>query len=153
MLTVYIPEYEDLWFRGKMLSDPETMSYNRAWGGTVPFPEEIRRKWYDRWIVCRGDRRWYGYLKNSDGDFVGEIAYHIDDDGICLANVIVFAPYRGRGYGSRALDMLCDIAKENGVEVLYDDIATGNPALAMFLKHGFTEEYRTDRIIMLKKEL
>ena len=34
-----------------------------------------------------------------------------------------------------------------------DDIAIDNPAARLFLKAGFTEEYRTDEIIMLKKEL
>ena len=40
-----------------------------------------------------------------------------------------------------------------GVEVLYDDIAIDNPAIKLFLKVGFYEEYRTDEYIMLKKEL
>ncbi len=60
---------------------------------------------------------------------------------------------RGVGYGSRGLDLLCDAAKKNGVALLYDDIAIENPAITLFLKHGFVEEYRTDEIIMLKKEL
>ena len=38
MLTLHKPGYEDLWFRQKMLGDEETMSYNHAWGGTIPFP-------------------------------------------------------------------------------------------------------------------
>ena len=52
-----------------------------------------------------------------------------------------------------ALDLLCEAAKKNGVEVLYDDIAIDNPALSLFIQHGFEEEYRTDGIIMLKKVL
>ena len=38
-------------------------------------------------------------------------------------------------------------------KLLYDDIAIDNPAIKMFLQHGFMEEYRTNKIIMLKKEL
>ena len=49
--------------------------------------------------------------------------------------------------------MLCDVARENGVSVLYDDIAIDNPAIGLFLKHGFSEEYRTKEKIVLKKEL
>ena len=45
MLTLYEPRYEDLWFRQMMLADEETMAYNRAWGGTIPWPEE---KWGTR---------------------------------------------------------------------------------------------------------
>ena len=51
------------------------------------------------------------------------------------------------------LDLLCNAAKQNGVKLLYDDIAIDNPATTMFLQHGFMEEYRTNKIIMLKKEL
>lgn len=49
--------------------------------------------------------------------------------------------------------MLCEAARANGVEILYDDIAIDNPAIRLFLNFGFCEEYRTDEIIMLKKVL
>jgi len=32
-IRLYLPKPEDLWFRRSLLEDPETMSYNRAWGG------------------------------------------------------------------------------------------------------------------------
>ena len=48
---------------------------------------------------------------------------------------------------------MCDDAKANGVEILYDDIAIDNPAIKLFLKVGFCEEYWTNEIIMLKKVL
>ena len=34
------PTIEELWFIEKLLSDPETMSYNHAYGGTINFPKE-----------------------------------------------------------------------------------------------------------------
>ena len=30
-LELYVPKLEDLWFYQKMMSDPETMSYNANW--------------------------------------------------------------------------------------------------------------------------
>ena len=39
-LALYEPKYEDLWFRQMMLADEDTMSYHRAWGGTIPWPED-----------------------------------------------------------------------------------------------------------------
>ena len=45
MLTLYEPKYEDLWFRQMMLADEDTMSYNHAWGGTIPFGEDKWRGW------------------------------------------------------------------------------------------------------------
>ena len=152
-LTLYEPKLEDLWFRKKMLEDEETMSYNHAWGGTVPFPVDDWEDWYDRWVVNHDNKRYYRYVK--DGDiFVGEIAYHFDEkyQGY-VANIIIFAKFRRKGYGKETLDILCKTAKENGVDVLYDDIAIDNPAITLFLKAGFFEEYQTNEIILLKKVL
>ncbi len=154
MLTLYEPELEDLWFRQMMLADEETMSYNHAWGGTIPWPEEKWKSWYDCWIANPKGKRYYRYLKNTDGQYIGEIAYHYDADiQHVIANVIIYSQYRRMGYGSDALDLLCSAAKSNGISVLYDDIAIDNPAIKLFLKHGFTEEYRTENKIYLKKEL
>ncbi len=154
MTGLYRPEPGDLWFRKEMLSDPDTMSYNDAWGGTIPFPEEDWTEWYDHWVLSSGGKRYYRYVTDGEGSFVGEIAYHYDPDrGIHLADVIIHAPERGKGYGGQALDMLCSAAREAGIKFLYDDIAIDNPAVKMFLGHGFTEEYRTDEIIMLRKDL
>lgn len=63
MLTLYEPKYEDLWFRQMMLADEDTMSYNHAWGGTIPWPEDKWSGWYDYWIACHEDKRYYRYLK------------------------------------------------------------------------------------------
>ena len=67
--------------------------------------------------------------------------------------MIVAFQFRGRGYGRAGLELLCEAARANGVEVLRDNIAVGNPAADMFIKAGFTEEFRTNEIIMLKKTL
>lgn len=154
MLETYEPKFEDLWFRQQMLEDEETMSYNKAWGGTIPFPLEKWEGWFDDWVANHYNRKYYRYLKNEEGTFVGEIAYHFDSqyDGY-VANVIIYFKYRNNGYGSLGLRMLCDAAKENGIISMYDDIAIDNPAISIFLKQGFVEQYRTDAIILLKKDL
>ena len=41
MLESYVPKLEDLRFRETFMSDEETMSYNHAWGGTIPFPKVL----------------------------------------------------------------------------------------------------------------
>ena len=40
MLETYKPDIGELGFRQGLMADPETMSYNAAWGGTIPFPQE-----------------------------------------------------------------------------------------------------------------
>ncbi len=153
-LTLHEPKPEELWFREAMLADEETMAYNHAWGGTIPFPKDRWHDWYEHWIARPDGRRFYRYLKDADGNFVGEIAYHEEEDSHrFLADVIVFAKFRGRGYGSLALDLLCAAANENVVAVLDDDMAADNPARGLFLRRGFEEEFRTDDTVMLKKVL
>lgn len=154
MITLYKPNYDDLWFRQLLLSDEETMSYNHLWGGTIPFTKDKWPDWYDYWIVNNEEKRYYRYIKNEKDEFVGEVAYHYDEEikGY-IANVIIYAKYRRCGYGSQALDMLCMVAKENGISYLYDDIAIDNKAINIFLKHGFLEEYKTNEKIILRKKL
>ncbi len=154
-VTAHVPKRDELWFRRMMMSDPETMSYNHAWGGTIPFPEEDWDDWYDRWVRKADERvRYYRYLKDGTGRPLGEIAYHRDGGtGRYMADVIVYAPCRGNGYGGQGLELLCRAAKENGADVLYDDMAADNPAREFFLRHGFTVEEYTDGIVLLKREL
>ena len=149
------PELEELGFRQALLADEDTMSYNHAWGGTIEWPKREWKDWYDYWIAEAEDKRFYRYLLDADiGEYVGEIAYHFDDERrIYMSDVIILAKFRGKGYGSIGLNLLCDAAKANGVDILYDDIAIDNPGIAMFLKNGFTEDYRTSEIIMLMKVL
>ena len=116
MIEAYLPRPDELWFRRKMLADEATMAYNRAYGGTVDFPEERWPDWYGRW-VAHPEGRYYRYLRESaSGEFVGEIAYHFDGEKY-LADVIVYAPYRRRGYGAAGLALLCAAAKETGRKV------------------------------------
>lgn len=153
MLEFYIPSPEDLWFKETMLGDALTMAYNHACGGTIPFPKEKWASWYDRWIVYHEDKRFYRYIADH-GTFIGEVAYRFDDEEQkYMADVIVYAPYRGKGYGRKALLLLCEAAKNNGVETLYDAMAIDNPSIALFLKCGFAEVLRTDAYVLVKKEL
>lgn len=104
-------------------------------------------------LIDRRSIRWENQERQS-GDFVGEVAYHFDlDSKSWLTNVIIYAKYRHKGYGTEGLKLLCQVAKENGISELYDDIAIDNSGISIFLKSGFVEEYRTDQIIMLKKLL
>lgn len=138
-LVFYKPEIEDLWFRRKFMSDEATMSYNHAWGGTIPFPESVWSAWYDDWLVHPENKRFYRYLREPESkEFVGEAACHFDGNrGIWIADVIIASWYRRRGYGTQGLHLLCKAAASMGVDLLYDDMAIDNPALSLFLKTAF----------------
>lgn len=130
------------------------MSYNAAWGGTIRFSEDRWQDWYDEW-VDKPDRRFYRYVTaGASKAFVGETAWHYDEnEQKYIADVIIMARDRGKGYGKAALELLCREARKQGISELYDDIAVDNPGVNLFLSCGFTEEYRTDQIIMVKKPL
>ena len=152
MLELYVPQIEDLWFKEKMMGDEQTMAYNHAYGGTIPFPKEHWVDWHDRWITNHNNKRFYRFIKEKD-TFVGEVAYHFDEKRqIYIADVIIFAPYRGKGYGRKGLLLLCETAKANGIKELYDDIAIDNSSVALFLKCGFAEVLRTSEYVLVKKE-
>ena len=155
MLNVVKPELEDLWFRESMMADIETMSYNDAWGGTIPFPKEDWEEWYTLWVRNPGQERYYRYLKDDVNKvFVGEISYHLDKlRNIYLCDVIIKAEFRRQGFGTQGIQLLCETAKANGVNALYDDIAADNPSTYLFLKNGFSIEFQNDEIVMVKTVL
>ena len=152
-LRLHKPDLAELWFREKLLADPDTMSYNNKWGGTISFPREKWEDWYRRWVAQSEGKRFYRYLV-CENTFVGETAYHYDDTrDVFLCDIVVFAEYRGKGYGTEGLRLLCEAAKENGIAVLYDDIAADNPSVKLFLDNGFTVVNRTEDIVTVKKLL
>ena len=154
MLVLHKPLLSELWFKKKLLSDPETMSYNLRYGGTIDFPESRWPSWYEAWIGCTDGSKFYSYLKDKDsGEFIGEAAYHFED-GRCMADMIVLAGYRGRGYGREGLELLLSAAKKNGIKVMYDEIDISSKAgIFLFESEGFERVSETDYTVIFKKEL
>ena len=153
MIALYKPTIEDLWFRQELLNNQDTMEYNKDYGGTIDFPKDKWQTWYNKWLNT--NTHYYRYLlDDSTNKFIGEVAYYYDKQrNIYIASIIIHAKYRHKGYGAKALNMLCNTAKNNDITTLYDDISINNPAIKLFLKNGFIIAYETNEIIMLKKEL
>ena len=78
-LALYVPKLDELWFYRKMMSDPETMSYNANWDvdykgyhkdtGCIDFPESEWAEWYDYWINSEPER-FFAYIKRLDGAWI-----------------------------------------------------------------------------------
>ena len=152
-LRLYKPELDELQFRQKLLSDPETMSYNAKWGGTIDFPREKWDEWYRLWVAQNDGRHFYRYLSDED-KFVGEASYHYDESrDVYLCSLVVLNEERGKGYGKEGLKLLCEAAKENMVDVLFDDSAADNPAVKLFLDNGFEVVQQTEDVVTVKKIL
>ena len=97
-MKIYRPKLEDMWFRQEMMEDQETMSYNHAYGGTIPFPKDKWEEWYKRYMF--DDSKFYAYIKDEDDNFVGSMSYRYDEkDKINKVSILIHAKYRGKGYG------------------------------------------------------
>ena len=85
------PQIDDLWFRQLLLSDLETMSYNHAWGGTIPFPKEKWKEWFDRWVGNPSEERFFRYITvDNSRVFIGEAAWHHDtEQDLWLVDIII----------------------------------------------------------------
>ncbi len=154
-ISFKIPEFDQLMFRQYLMSDENTMLYNKKYGGTIPFPKENWEPWYKRWILDNSNDCYYRYIFDEDiNKFIGEVYYYKDKNENCYnCGIIILYEYRNKGYGKKALSMLCNVAKQNGIVSLFDSIGLNNPSLHMFLKFGFKICYQNDEFIRVKLNL
>ena len=150
MLELYIPKVEDMWFVQLMQQDPDTMSYNAGWDvnydgyhadtGCIDFPESEWTDKHDR-LVGREPERFYAFVRlKTDGAFVGEVNFHYSAEHDWWdMGVLIYAPYRGKGYGHKALELLLRKAFiDCGVSRLHNDFeATRDPGMTVHLAAGF----------------
>ena len=155
-LELYIPRPEDGWFYVKMMSDPATMAYNAPWfppDGCIPEPESEWLGLMANWIG-KAPERFYGFLKRkSDGAFVGDVNYHYNpEQDWCDMGIVIYAPERGKGYGTEGLRLLLDRAfRVDGVARLHNEFETTREAGYRIHKAaGFREVGTFDGIIQLE---
>lgn len=120
-LELYIPKREDLWFYQQMMADPETMAYNAGWDvayagyhrdtGCIDCPDEALADWYDSWVGNEPER-FYAYIKRSlDGAWIGDVNFHYTPENDWWdMGIVMYAPYRGKGYAVPALRLMLDHA-------------------------------------------
>lgn len=150
MLELYIPKVGDMWFAQRMQEDPDTMAYNAGWDvsypgfhpetGCIDLPESAWADKHERLVGHEPDC-FYAFLREQEsGTFVGTVNFRRDDarSGHELG-VVLYAPYRGRGYGGEALALLLRRAfVDCGVEKLCNEFeTTRTPAIAIHRAAGF----------------
>ena len=152
LVELYVPKLEDLWFYQKMMSDPETMSYKAPWGGCIDYPDEVLPDWYARW-VGQEPKRFYAYIKrSSDGAWIGDVNFHYTPERDWWdMGIVIYAPFRGKGYAVPALKLLLDHAfRDCGISRLHNDFeTTRDAAWAIHRKVGFKEMGVEDGILQL----
>lgn len=117
VLKLYIPQEKDMWFAQQMYADPATMAYNAGWPvsysgyhpdtGCIDFPEN---QWAAKIESLTGHEpdRFYAFVREAEtGEFVGEINFqYTPSEKWYDMGVVLYAPFRGKGYGRPALELL-----------------------------------------------
>jgi 2-C-methyl-D-erythritol 2,4-cyclodiphosphate synthase len=111
-LRLYQPQYYELFFRERLLSDPATMAFNRGKEpsedyhpdtGCIDFPRSHWALWYNFWME-REPETFYAVV--ADGRTpLGEISWFFDGEAYRVG-MILKKEYRGKGYCAPALDLL-----------------------------------------------
>ena len=150
-----------------MMSDPETMSYNAGWDvdyagyhrdtGCIDYPDGVLPDWYAQW-VGKEPERFYAYVRrSSDGAWIGDVNFHYNPEKDWWdMGIVLYAPYRGKGYALPALKLLVDHGfRVWGITRLHNDFETSRGAAwHIHRKLGFREISRENGILhlMLTKE-
>ena len=107
-LSLHIPSYDELWYRQRLMQDPDTMSYNRGYDlrisgydpktGCIAFPESEWEGWY-AFFIGREPLRFYAYIvRESDGAFLGEVNLHRPPEANPTEmGIVIEACHRGKG--------------------------------------------------------
>ena len=168
-LELYIPKLEDLWFYQQMMSDPETMSYNANWDvdydgyhrdtGCIDYPDEVLPAWYEN-MIGQEPERFYAYIKRcSDGAWIGDVNFHYTPEKDWWdMGIVMYAPYRGKGYAVPALRLMLDHAfRVCGISRIHNDFEIARNEIAAWETHrkaGFKRIGRGKRFLhmMITKE-
>lgn len=151
-LYLHVPSFEELDYRKEILSQPDTMSYNRGYEigftnydnetGCIDFRNEIWSDWYSKWISNEPER-FYAYITDiKSNNYIGEVSFRYDNssNSHCIG-IVIEAKYRGKGFCSEGLVKLAEKAFEGlGVDKLRNDIPIGRKsAILGHKKAGFKE--------------
>lgn len=149
-LELHIPSVEDMRFAQVLQEDPATMSYNAGWDidydgyhsdtGCIDLPRE---KWAEkhRRMVGHEPNCFYAFVREKKSSrFICEVNFHYTDENNWYdMGVLVYAPYRGSGYGSKCLELLLHHAfVACGISRLHNNFEeTRTEAMAIHQKAGF----------------
>lgn len=151
-LKLHVPGLRDMDYRRRLLTQPETMAYNRgqavdapgydAATGCIDFPMADWRFWRDVWL-WREPSRYSAYLLDEElGAFVGEVCYYYDMESDAHgAGVLIEHAHRNRGCGGEGLRLLAEHAfARPEVDRLFAELPLEREdAVRMYLTAGFRE--------------
>ncbi|MGL5149752.1 MAG: GNAT family N-acetyltransferase [Clostridium sp.] len=146
----YIPKLEELTYRQKIMSQPDTMSYNKGYDvsyegyhrdtGCIDFPQDKWQKWYCN-RVDKKPKYFYAYIvRKEDNSFIGEVNLNLNSKDKCYdMGIVIEAKYRGMSYSLDVLKKLMKVAFEDyeALEVHNDFETTRTSAILIHNYVGF----------------
>ena len=161
-LCLYVPQLQQLDYRQKIMSDPDTMSYNKGYDlnfsgyhkdtGCIDFPQSEWQEWYD-YFIGHEPERFYAYiLRKEDNTFIGEVNVHKSCEEYYDMGIVIEAKYRGCGYAKEALGLLLKYAFETlKVNAIHNDFEEDERQVAMkvHLDCGFKEIKHENNMVHL----
>lgn len=151
-LTLHTPSDKELSYRGYLISDEETMSYNMGYGDnggcTYHKTAEELYEWYQYW---KNPDRFYAYIqRDKDHAFIGEVSLHKNEKNDWFEmGIIIEAKYRGMGYSVPALNLLLEHAftkmNAGAVHNYFED--NRKAAIKLHLNAGFIQTGHKNGIV------
>lgn len=167
-LHLHVPKLSELWYRKKLLEDPETMSYNRGYDldldgydketGCIAFPKAEWKKSHE-YLVENEPQCFYAYLVSTEnGEFVGDVNVHksAEHDWYEMG-IAIEARHRGKGYASEGLRLLLSHAFiDMGAKAVHNDFESSRTAAIKAHEHagfrGYKEENGIIELLITKEE-
>ena len=144
-----VPTKEEMWFKKELESDPKTMDYNAGYNvsykgynqndGTIQEDlKELQDVWFCRWIGYEPSR-YFAFIKRVEDDaYIGEVYFKDETPNGHEIGIVIKGEYRGRGYATEAISLLCNKADELGIKKLFHQIPdTRLSAIKVDLNNGF----------------
>ena len=149
-LYFYIPAIEELTYRQKIMSQPDTMDYNKGYDvsfegyhkdtGCIDFPKNKWTEWHS-YMVNNKPKCFYAYItRKEDNTFIGEVNIHWNNDKKWYEmGIVLESKYRGMRYSLEALKNLLRVAFDeyNAPAVHNDFEIIREAAIALHKAAGF----------------
>lgn len=164
------PNINELHYRQEWMQDYNTMKYNAGYDldlsgydkatGIIVKTNEEMLTWYNNWIN-KEPNKYFAYIyDNKINEPIGEVYYYLDNDKYNIG-ILIQDKYRGRGLSKFGIELLCEIAKQNGISELYDTFESNRINVIKIFKNtgfkviskGTIKKFDNDleTVIMIKK--
>ena len=146
-LYLSVPGEDEMWFKRDLEADPKTMDYNAGYNvsfagynyndGTINEDlDNLKHNWLPKWVGQ--DDKYYAYIMRlSDGVYIGEVYYKGESEYGHEIGVVIKGEYRGNGYATEAIALLCEVADKRGHKLYHQIPDTRKAAIKADLNNGF----------------